>query len=62
MVKIISIRASDGGGAMRIDLRREDTEKNESFYILASHFREYEFKKGEYPDSAYDVIVHLDGV
>ena len=62
MVKIISIRASDGGGAMRIDLRRENTEKNESFYILATHFREYEFKKGEYPDEAYDVIMRLDGV
>jgi len=62
MVKIISIRASDGGGAMRIDLRREDSEKNETFYILAAHFNEYEFKKGEYVDGVYDVIVRLDGV
>ena len=47
---------------MRIDLRRENSEKNESFYILASHFRDYDFKKGEYPDEAYGVIVRLDGV
>lgn len=62
MVKIISIRASDGGGAMRIDLRREDQEKNETFYILASHFRDHDLKKGEYPNEAYDVIVRLDGI
>ena len=62
MIKIISTRASDGGGAMRIDLRRDSEVKNESFYILAAHQREHEFKKGEYPDAAYDVIVRLDGV
>ena len=62
MVKIISTRASDGGGAMRIDLRRDSEDKNESFYILAAHQRDYEFKKGDYPDAAYDVIVRLDGV
>lgn len=62
MMKIISLRASDGGGAMRIDVRREGEEKNESFYILSSHQREYEFKKGDYPDEAYDLLVRLDGI
>ncbi len=62
MMKIISLRASDGGGAMRIDTRRESEQKSESFYILTSHQREYEFKKGDYPDSVYDVLVRLDGI
>ena len=62
MLRILSVRASDGGGAIRIDLKREGEEKAECFYILASRGREYEFKKGEYPDGAYEVIVRLDGV
>ncbi len=62
MVKIISLRASDGGGAMRIDIKRDCAEKSEAFYILTSHFREYEFSKGEYPDSVYDVLLRLDGI
>ena len=62
MIKIISLRASDGGGAYRIDVKREDMVKAESFFILAMHQREYEFAKGEYPDGAYDVLKRLDGV
>ncbi len=62
MMKIISLRASDGGGAMRIDIKRDGEEKSEAFYILASHQREYEFKKGDYPDEAYDVLARLDGI
>lgn len=62
MIKIISLRASDGGGAMRIDIKRDSEEKSEAFYILSSHFREYEFSKGEYPDEAYDVLLRLDAV
>lgn len=62
MVRLLSLRASDGGGAVRIDLRRENAEKNEVFYILTAHFREYGFKKGDYPDEDYDVIVRLDAV
>ena len=48
MFKITSLRASDGGGAVRIDLKREDEAKGQSLYILAFHQREYEFAKGEY--------------
>ena len=62
MIKIISLRASDGGGAMRIDIKRDGEEKSEAFYILSSHFREYEFSKGEYPAEAYDVLLRLDAV
>lgn len=47
---------------MRIDLRRENAEKNEVFYILSSHFRDYDFKKGDYPDEVYEVILRLDGI
>ena len=62
MIKITSLRASDGGGAYRVDVKREDAAKAECFYILAAHQREYEFAKGEYPDGAYDVLRRLDGV
>jgi len=62
MMKIISLRASDGGGAMRIDVKRDGEKKSEAFYILSSHFREYEFSKGEYPDEAYDVLLRLDAI
>ncbi len=61
-MKITSVRASDGGGAYRIDIKREDGAKAEAFYILASHQREYNFAKGEYPSEAYDVLCRLDGV
>ncbi len=62
MIKITTLRASDGGGAYRIDVKREDTAKAESFYILAAHQREYEFAKGEYPDGAIEVLKKLDGI
>lgn len=62
MIKITSLRASDGGGAYRVDVKREDAVKAESFYVLASHQREYEFAKGDYPDGAYDVLKKLDGI
>ncbi len=62
MFKITSLRASDGGGAVRIDLKREGESKSECLYILASHQREYEFAKGEYPDEAYAVLCRLDGI
>ena len=62
MIKILSIRASDGGGAYRVDVKREDAGKAECFYVLAAHQREYEFAKGEYPDGAYDVLRRLDAV
>ena len=62
MIKILSIRASDGGGAYRVDVKREDAGKAECFYVLAAHQREYEFAKGEYPDGAYDVLKKLDGI
>lgn len=62
MIKIHSLRASDGGGAYRIDVKRENSGKAECFYILAAHQREYEFSKGEYPDGAYEVLHRLDGV
>ncbi len=62
MFKITSLRASDGGGAVRIDLKREDEKKSECLYILASHQREYEFAKGDYPDEAYTVLQRLDGI
>lgn len=62
MVKITSLRASDGGGAMRIDLKRGGEGKAESFYILTAHQRKYEFAKGEYPDEAYELLCRLDGV
>lgn len=62
MIKILSLRASDGGGAYRVDVKREDAGKAECFYVLAAHQREYEFAKGEYPDGAYDVLRRLDAV
>lgn len=62
MFKITSLRASDGGGAIRIDIRREGDRKPECLYILATHQREYEFAKGEYPDEAYAVLCRLDGI
>ena len=62
MIKILSIRASDGGGAYRVDVKREDAGKAECFYVLAAHQREYEFAKGDYPDGAYDVLKKLDGI
>lgn len=62
MIKILSIRASDGGGAYRVDVKREDAGKAECFYVLAAHQREYEFAKGEYPDGAHDVLRRLDAV
>lgn len=62
MIKITSLRASDGGGAMRIDIKRDGADKGESFYILVSHYREYNFAKGEYTDDVYDLLVRLDGV
>ena len=62
MIKITSLRVSDGGGAYRVDVRRGDAGKAESFYVLAAHQREYEFAKGEYPDGAYDVLKKLDGI
>ena len=62
MIKINSIRVSDGGGAYRIDVKPNNTEKGESFYILAAHQREYEFAKGDYPDGAYDVLRRLDSI
>ena len=62
MFKITSLRASDGGGAVRIDIRREGEQKSECLYILNSHQREYEFAKGEYPDEAYAVLCRLDGI
>ena len=62
MIKILSIRVSDGGGAYRVDVKREDAGKAECFYVLAAHQREYEFAKGDYPDGAYDVLKKLDGI
>ena len=62
MIKILSLRASDGGGAYRVDVKREDAGKAECFYVLAAHQREYEFAKGEYLDGAYDVLRRLDAV
>ena len=62
MIKITSLRASDGGGAYRVDVKREGAEKAECFYVLAAHQREYEFARGEYPDGAYEVLRRLDGV
>ena len=62
MLKVTSLRASDGGGAVRIDLKRDSEPKAESFYILTSHQREYEFAKGEYPDETYAVLVRLDAI
>ncbi len=61
-MKIISVRASDGGGAYRIDIKKDENAKSEAFFILTSHQREYEFKKGEYPEGAYDVLCRLDGI
>ncbi len=61
-MKIISVRASDGGGAYRIDIKIDENAKSEAFFILTSHQRKYEFKKGEYPESAYDVLCRLDGI
>jgi SOS response regulatory protein OraA/RecX len=62
MFKITSLRASDGGGAVRIDIKRDSERKGECLYILASHQREYEFAKGDYPDEAYTVLCRLDGI
>ena len=62
MIKILFLRASDGGGAYRVDVKREDGSKAECFYVLAAHQREYEFAKGEYPDGAYDVLRRLDAI
>ena len=62
MFKITSLRASDGGGAIRIDIRHEGDRKPESLYILSAHQREYEFAKGEYPNEAYAVLCRLDGI
>ncbi len=61
-MKIISVRASDGGGAYRIDIKKDENAKSEAFFILTSHQRDYEFKKGEYPEGAYDVLCRLDGI
>jgi len=62
MFKITSLRASDGGGAVRIDLKREGERKGESLYILTAHQRECEFVTGDYPDEAYAVLLRLDGI
>ncbi len=62
MFKITSLRAADGGGAVRIDLKRDGERKGESLYILTSHQREYEFANGDYPDEAYAVLCRLDGI
>ena len=62
MFKITSLRASDGGGAVRIDLKREGEKKPESLYILTAHQKECEFAKGDYPDEAYAVLCRLDGI
>ena len=62
MIKINSFRAADGGGAYRLEIRRDGEEKSECFYILAAHQREYEFAKGEYPDEVYAVIRRLDQI
>ncbi len=62
MFLVASVRASDGGGAYRIDIKRNENAKSEAFFILALHQRKYDFKKGEYPDAAYDVLCRLDAV
>lgn len=62
MFKITSLHASDGGGAVRIDLKRESERKSKSLYILAAHQRECEFVTGDYPDEAYAVLLRLDGI
>lgn len=62
MLHIASVRASDGGGAYRIDIKNEKNAKGESFFILATHQSEYDFKHGEYPDETYAVLRRLDGI
>lgn len=62
MCFIASVRASDGGGAYRIDIKNDRGAKGESFFILASHQREYDFRKGEYPDEVYGVLCRLSGI
>ncbi len=62
MIRINYLRVSDGGGIYRVDIKREDAERTEGFYILAAHQREYEFAKGLYPDETYELLRHLDGV
>lgn len=62
MFKITSLRVCDGGGAIRVDLKRDGERKPESLYILTAHQRDCEFAAGEYPDEAYRVLLRLDGI
>ncbi len=62
MLALTSVRASDGGSAYRIDIKKDLNSKGEAFFILALHQREYDFRAGEYPDEAYSVLCRLDTV
>ena len=60
MIKITSVRASDGGAAARVDLKR-DGEKF-VFYILRADARRLSLGAGEYEDALFDELMRLDGV
>ena len=60
MIKITSIRASDGGAAARIDLK-QDGEKH-CFFILREDAIRLSLEAGEYEDSLFSELERLDGV
>lgn len=62
MMRIVSLRASDGGGAIRIDIKHDNEDKSEVYFILSSHFREHGFTRGECSEETLALIRHLDEV
>ena len=58
---IKSIKAADGGGAVRITALRADGERL-SFYLLKSSYESLSLTTGEYDDSLIDTLTHLDSV
>ena len=60
MIKITSVKSSDGGAAVRVDLKRDGAKH--VFYILRSDARRLSLSAGEYDDALFDELSTLDSV